>query len=481
MNVPRIETADFSDVDETAQLVARSVAGLRYEDLDDGTVEATRKLLLDALAVAIGGMQEAGAREFAALMSRQGGRPEAMLVGSGERLPANHSAAANSVMCRALDFDDVSERALMHTTASVVPAALAAAQSAGRPVTGREFLTAIAVGIDLANRMSLAGLAARLPSSGPRLIAPTFLVSVFAAAAAACSIWKLDARTVVHALGLAHSQASGNQQATFDGTLAVRVQQGLSTGAGVLSALMAAEGITGPSRPFDGTAGHFAVHWQGRYDRSILIDGLGSDLSVTDVSIKPYPCCKFTHNAIFACLSIREGNPGLDGAEIAQVDVHIPSREYFDVVCAPVEAKQNPRTQVDAQFSIPFTVATSLLKGAPQPEHFVGDHLGDPAVRALARKVRPLLQEPLASELPAPAKVEVHLAGGSSLEAESRFPPGHPSRPMSWDELAAKLATLAARPDRPFPASKQEMLVQTCRSMEECDDVDKWATECLKW
>src|SRR4029079_6719259 len=150
------------------------------------------------------------------------------------------------------------------------------------------------------------------------------------------------------------------------------------------------------------------------------LGGRGSRLAVEDVSIKPYPCCKFTHNAIFACLDIRQQNPGFAEQDVDHIDVHIPSREYFDLVCLPIELKQNPQTQVDAQFSIPFNVSIALLKGAPQPNDFFGDGLKDPIIRGLSRKVRPVLQQPLTSDLPAPAMVDIYMKNGRRLSAISR-------------------------------------------------------------
>src|SRR5690606_32744768 len=142
-------------------------------------------------------------------------------------------AAVNGTMTRALELDDVSEAALMHTTATVVPAALAAAQAAGRPVDGRELLTAIAIGIDLCNRLATAALFHPERPGGPRITSPTYRIGVYAAAAVAAKLWGYDEEGIVRAMGLAHGQVSGGQQGIWDRSLAVRVQQGLCAQSGV--------------------------------------------------------------------------------------------------------------------------------------------------------------------------------------------------------------------------------------------------------
>src|SRR6201999_1067115 len=162
------------------------------------------------------GSQDPGSTEVLALLREFGGAEQASVIGGG-KLPLPAAVTVNGTMCRALELDDVSEQALIHTTASVVPAALAAAEYLTEPVDGKRLITAIAVGVDVANRLSLApNHAMDGPNYRPRGMSYTYQIGTFAAAAAVANLWGLDERTTLHAFGLAYSQAAGNQQCLLD-------------------------------------------------------------------------------------------------------------------------------------------------------------------------------------------------------------------------------------------------------------------------
>ena len=128
------------DVDVAVD-VARVVAAARYEAVAESDVVATKKLILDLLGAGVAGSQEPGCNEVLALMREFGGAEQASVIGGG-KLPLPAAVTVNGIMARALELDDVSEQALIHTTASVVPAALAAAEYLSEPVDGKRLITA---------------------------------------------------------------------------------------------------------------------------------------------------------------------------------------------------------------------------------------------------------------------------------------------------------------------------------------------------
>lgn len=466
--------------DPLVTAIVEHVATARYDDLDEPTVTLTRQLVYDALGVTLAGHDADGARQLRELAVARGGRPEATIIGSDVAVPAHAAAAANATACRALDFDDVSERALMHTTANVVPVALAAAEAAEGVVDGRELLTAVAVGIDLANRLSYAALAGRDQDSGLRIVNTNSSAGFLVAALVAGRLWKLSRDELVHALGLAYSQAAGNQQASFDAALAIRVQQGLTAGAGITAAELARRGVTGPTRSLEGQAGYFQVFWNGRWDPAEVLDGLGSVSTVDHVSIKPYPCCKHSHSAIAAALDIAADGQ-LDPDEIDEVVVDVLNREYFNLVCDPVEAKQRPQNPVEAQFSLPYAVAVALHHGPPGIAAFEPAALDDPAIMALARKVTPVYLRQEVESFPAPATVRVRLHDGAERTGHCEVPLGHPRRPMSWEALDDKFAVCAAHAARPMPAGQVDEVGRRLRVLEDLPDVAAWVTSTLRW
>jgi 2-methylcitrate dehydratase PrpD len=476
------DTLDDGVAVDVAVDVARVVAAARYEDIAPSDVLAAKKLILDVLGAGVAGSQEPGCTQVLELMREFGGAEQASVIGGG-KLPLPAAVTVNSTMCRALELDDVSEQALIHTTASVVPGAIAAAEYLDEPVDGRRLLTAVAVGIDVANRLSLApNHAMDGPNYRPRGMSYTYQIGTFATAAAIANLWGFDELTTLHAFGLAYSQAAGNQQCLLDGALAVRVQQGLSGAAGVLAALLAQRGVTGATSPLEGKFGYYRVYCADDYDRAAVLKELGERYTVGDVSIKPYPCCKFTHTAIAAALAARQ-DPRFDVAAVERVIVHVDNQEYFNVVCDPIEAKRRPTTSVEAQFSLPYTVAVALLTGTITLGDFEPSAIELPERTALAGLVEPDLGEPhfTTRMLPTPSRVEVVLRDGTVIEGRRDVAPGHPRDPLSWEQLEVKARQMVEWPARPLPRDNADRLIRACQELEDSADIRGLVGDHLSW
>jgi len=228
---------------DAAVPLARFVAELTYDDIDDETVDAAKRLTLDCLGAGIAAAFEPGVVELRELATDWGGKPEATLLQSGVRVPVHHAVATNSTACRALEIDDVHELAVIHTSATVVPVALASAERTPEPVSGRELLAAIVAGTDVANRISLAS---RVDVDGefrPRTWSSTNLVGTLAAAVTAAKVAGADAETTLHALGYGYSNAAATKQGLADQALSVRVQHGVCAANGVVAAVLALRGV----------------------------------------------------------------------------------------------------------------------------------------------------------------------------------------------------------------------------------------------
>jgi 2-methylcitrate dehydratase PrpD len=233
--------------------------------LPEEAVTATKKSIIDTLGVTIAGRKAEGCRKIVDLVQQWGGKKEATVLSYGFKVPLPQASFANGVMARALDLDEVHDMGTVHTSASVIPGALAAAEAIGK-VSGKEFIVAVALGIDLIARMSLA------PQSGACLsgMAGSYQAGTFGTAAAVGKLFKLNRKQMGNALGIAYSQAAGNSQCYVDGSHTIRVQQGLSASAGALSAILARRGITGAQEFFEGKFGYFNTYHGGKYDREVL-------------------------------------------------------------------------------------------------------------------------------------------------------------------------------------------------------------------
>lgn len=455
-------------MEDAARTLARFVVGTRWEKLPPDVVERTRWHVLDTVGAALAGREETGVRELNALARRWGGAPESRLWGTDRRAPAPLAALVNATMARALELDSVHEVGLLHAPVTTVPAALAAAEAQGG-VPGREVLVAALVGADVICRMGLA------PAVGSSVsgMSFTYQCGVFGAAAAAARVLGLDLDATVGALGLAYNMASGNQQVLQEGSISVRVQQGVAAQAGVTAAVMAASGLAGPRESLEGTFGYFRVYHRGQYDRQALVKDLGGHFELMNMSFKPYPCCRYIHPAIDAVLEILGGRTLAEG-DIADVHVRVDNLNHYNVVCEPAGDKQNPTAPAEAQFSLPFVVATVLLRGRLRLADLSPEALGDATVRKLARRVHSEISDAARkgegrAGYP-PGRVAVRLRSGEVLRAEVPITRGHPDRPLTEAELIAKFRDCASNGPAPYAPAQQDRIIDAVLRLDEAPD-----------
>jgi len=424
--------------------LAAHVTGVRFQDLPASTVEAARRALLDAVGVmhAASGLAPEVQPFIELAASGSPARPRASVLGTSVRTSASLAALANGSMAHALDYEDAFDPAPTHPDASLIPAVLALAQ-AGGPVSGRELLTSIAVGCDLVCRLGLC-----LREDPARLgWYPPPILGAMGAVAGAARVLGLDSRQLLDAWSLMMLQNSCPGEIT-SGTHGVlrAVREAFPAQAAVTVAELAASGIAGFSAPFEGEAGFFRLFAAGRYDESVLLEDLGSRWLVEQLSFKPWPSCRGTHAAIEASLWLREQH-AIRVEGIAEVQVM--GGEVQQMLASPVARKQAPSTSIDAKFSLPFTVATALCRGAVTLDSFNPAARADPEVLSLARRLRFSLQTAWGRDA-ARGAVAIHLKDGRVLERDVAHPRGSPANPMSGPELVAKFVDCLGRASRPI-------------------------------
>ncbi|MGD9803825.1 MAG: MmgE/PrpD family protein [Hyphomicrobiaceae bacterium] len=235
----------MTDALDPSYALARHIALAKATSLPEATIRATNRDILDTFGCMLGGSGAPGIDMLRSVVLRAGGRQDATVLLSGARAPTQAAALLNGAMAHALDFDDTHDKAgSIHPGAPVLAAAMAVAETLGG-ISGREFVTAVALGLDVACRIALT---ARQDRGWHR----TAAIGVFGAAASASRLMGLAPEKVQNALGIALSQASGTRQCIDDGAMTKRFQAGHAASGGVLSAFLAAEGFTGTERTFAG-------------------------------------------------------------------------------------------------------------------------------------------------------------------------------------------------------------------------------------
>lgn len=443
--------------------VIRHYASLRYEDLPAEAVQAAKNLVLDALACALAGSSAPLNPEIVERHARWGGAPEASVLAFGRRLPAPTAAWLNAAMIHANDFDDTEDATQNHVFVTILPAFLAAAESRGRAVTGREAIAALAGAADAALRLN----AVVHRSIHPGWL-PTTVFGAISSAMAAARALGLDEEGVADAAGLGYAQSHGNRQALLDGSLAKRLQPAFSARAGAHAAALAEAGVTGPRRIVEGADGLIALYGGGEGDPDALTRGLGEECLVSRVGVKPYPSCRASHPHISAALEAR-GRLGRFGAEDVESAEVWATPVGHSMIGQPFRIRRNP--QVDAQFSAQWTTALALLRGTPRLERFAPEAVvSDEEVAGLARRTKVSVWEE-GSLLLAPVRLSVALKDGRRADVTHARIKGSPEWPMTEEERRDKFFACAGAAARPLDPESLERAFGALSALEDCGDL----------
>lgn len=444
--------------------LAHFVNDTEYHDLPSEVVRAVKRDVLDTIAVGLGGSSANGVAQVLEYAEEMGGRASSTILAYGTRVPPTVAALVNGTMCHALDYDDTHDRAVIHSGCIVVPAALATAEHIGH-ISGKELINAIALGVDIHCRL---GLATRL---GIGWMLPA-LYGYFGAATAVGKLLGLDQNDLLNAWGVAYVQAAGNLEMVVDGGLTKRLQAGLAASGGVMSGLLAKKGVTGSKKSFEGRAGIFNLYQRGEYEPSALTDGLGQRFEVTNLSFKPYACCRASHSSIDTAVEIA-GKHAFRPEQIEAVKVGV-SAYASSVVCEPIEAKRQPRSTVDAQFSLPYCVACALCGRKVDIDCFTTESIKDPAILAVASRVQPYIAPDIDRQVGrsvTAARMELRTAAGDTYKAEVKLAKGHPQNPMSDSELEAKFRACSHSSGGKMSPGAVDSLLDAINRLEELEDI----------
>ncbi len=417
--------------------LATDVVAIRDGTLPDAVLARARDLLLDYLGVTLAGAVEESTvvlRRGLAALGTTGG---ATVIGTALRMAPPHAALANGAAAHAIEMDDTHLGGSIHLGASVLSATLAAAELV--PARGATVLRAAVAGYEVAARLAMALGPAEHYRRG---FHPTGTCGAFGAAAAASVVLGLDVDGVAAALGVAGSQAAGSMEFLADGAWTKRLHPGWAASAGLHAAALAGAGFRAPTSIVDGRFG-FLGAYSDAPDPTALRPG--ADFALMQTGIKPHACCRYSQGPIDAVLALRAAH-AIDPARVARIDVGIVAAG-FPIVCEPLDAKRRPRSVVDAQFSLPFSIATALVRGAAWPDDFAPACCDDPAIRRLMERVHPARDAALDARYPRtwPCWLRITLDDETRHEARIDHPLGDPENFPDAATLAAKYARLAVR------------------------------------
>ena len=444
----------------TAEL-ARFVAALQRDMLPEEVQERVRYLLLDYLAVTLHGSRLPSSLAAYKLLDAVPGAylsEGTTLVGRMQRAEASWAALVNGVAAHGLEMDDVENRSSLHPGVVVFPAALALAEQLHSSLD--DFYAAIVAGYEVTLRV---GAALHPASAYERGFHPTAICGALGSAAASARLLHLTPQQTNMALGIAGSMASGSMAYLDNGAWTKRLHPGWSSHAGITAARLAEAGFVGPTNILESRYGLLHAY-SSAGDIQQLERTTAPEFAIMDVSLKPYACCRYMHGPIDCLLSIRDQHhPTIQ--HIQRIRCGVVSGGH-GLVVDPIEQKRKANTIVDAQFSMPFGAAITLLRGQAGLSVFTEKEIQDPTVQALMQRVEcyatPELDDYYPDEWRASASVE--MLNGSIFEAKIRYALGDPHNPLSWEQLIARFHDLV----QPviMNVSKRQAIISSVQQLE---------------
>lgn len=414
---------------DIAYTLAGNAVMRQFEHLSALTLKSTSDSLIDSLACALAGRNAPGLAAARAGL-RRWGTNDCTLWGGYGRSSAPVAAFLNAGSMHALDYDDTDDKVPLHANSVVLPALLADVEENRPDCSGHEFLTALAVGLDGAMRVGRAG-----GPKGSRGWNYSVVSGCMGAVLALARLRRWDTEKTVHALGHQLAQTAGSLQSIIDGSLAKRFQPALMAKAVVMSAALAEAGIDGPVNVFEGKAGFINLYQDGKFHLDPIEEGMTGLTLVDDLSLKPYPACRFTHSSIDLALQMHV--EGLRRADVEKIRV-LASGQAVNMV----GRKYDPTTAtvVDAQFSIAYTAAVALGKGSVLIGDFTEQTIRNPEVGAFAKERIEIVVNDAAPFLGmVPTIFQVQLKNGSVREYRADTVTGSPEKRMTTAQFRAKV------------------------------------------
>lgn len=423
-----VTNVDELGPDHTRQL-AEFAASLTYEQVPDDIVTHMKRCVLDTVGCGIFGASLDWSKILRTTLLQLDSTQVGRLIGAAGSLSAPHAALANGSAIHAFEIDDLHPRSIVHPGSVVLPAALAAADVRGG-VSGRQLITALVAGYEVAARVGNSVGAAHLRQGWH----PTATHGTIGAAVAAASILSLDHVQTLHAIGIAGTQASGLMAAQYS-SMVKRFHAGRAAQSGVYGALLAANGYTGIENLFDAEYGGYGPTFSPEYEPQELCRGLGEVWEVESVGFKPYSTNGSCHPAIDALLAMREEHDlELGAVEEVRLEVSTATKSH-------VGWEYIPGSVTTAQMNLGYIVAATLADGDAFVRQFSPERISDPTLVDFAHRVRVQVAPDIDAEGDTGrhhTRIELLLRDGRVLTDERWFARGSAHHPMTDHELRKK-------------------------------------------
>lgn len=430
---------------DVTRALARWLVSARPDDLPEAVRKEARRTVVNYVGCAVGGSPHQTLDIGVATLVPFGGPAQASVLGRSERTDIFTAALLNGMSSHVLDYDDTHLKTVIHPGGPVLSAILALAEY--QPVSGRDFLHAMVLGVEAECRIGNAVY----PDHYDRGWHITGTAGPFGAAAAAGKLLGLTEQQMVWALGIAAAQPVGLRE--MFGTMTKSLHPGRAAQNGLLAALLASRGFTSTDVGLEGKSG-WANVLSTKQDWAEITGGLGDRYEILLNTYKPFPCGIVLHPTIDACLQLRAEH-GLAAGDIERIDLSVHP------LVLELTGKKTPQTGLEGKFSVYFTAAIAIVAGAVGVRQFSDETVRDPVVVALRDRVVATVDPAMREEQ---VRAVVTLKDGRRLEKHIEHVVGSVEKPMSDAALEGKFLDLA---DGALPVARARALLDLCWRIEE--------------
>ena len=445
-----------------SQRWAKCALGLNYENIPSVAIKEAKRFLLDSVGCAFSALDNKDTQAAYNYIQDLGGNKQATVIGWGEKVNLPQATLTNSLLIRALDYNDIYWEQDPSHPSDIIPAVLSTGEFMKK--NGKEVLIGIIIAYELEMRLCLAAFPG-VREIGWHHATLTQLVGPVAAG----RMLGLSEEEIVAAIGI-----SGSSHFTLGGVVAGHLTNmknaadPFAVEAGVRAALLASKGYTGPVEVFEGKEGLFEVLDKVKWDRDVLTKGLGEKFLINQCGYKAFPTEALTHQPITAALEVMKEN-NLDPKEVEEVLVETTTRGA-DILSDP--SKYKPTTKETADHSLPYCIAVAVAKGNVLPSDFEEDALRDPLVWSLLDKIKVIANPEIDALFPKVKRAIVTIkTSKGEFKKQEDFAKGQPERPLSEEELVSKFK---ANSEKKISPSGMEDIIKATQELENIDEIGEY-------
>lgn len=441
--------------------ISRWATDLEFDQLTDEAVHEAKRYLLDSLGCALGGYQQHDVKIALEVLEEHGGRGPATVIGTGRQMDPVSASLLNALMVRVMDYNDIYWQQDPSHPSDIIPAAMACGERSGKG--GRDLIVGIVLGHEFEMRLCEAAFPG-IRERGWHHATLTAFVSPMVAA----KLLDLDWERMQHSIGI-----SGSRMATLGAVTAGKLTMmkntvdPMATQSGVLAALLAEKGYSGPEHVIDGKEG--LVQCMGpEWKLEFLEEGLGESFRITRCGMKAFPTEALTHAPISCTLDIIKEND-LAPEEVAKVHIRSLARAA-DILADP--SKYDPRTKETADHSLPYVIAAAVADRQVTPLQFTDEKIMDPTIRAQLEKVEVVADPEIEALFPKLQRVIVKVVttDGRELTKQIDYPKGDPRNPLTDQEIEEKFDALA---EAVMSADRRQQLKEAVWKLESLDSISE--------